>query len=156
MSAGAESLFFAAAVGHWSGPSKLWLEPGVPALECDSTAEVVRVAGERFLRLSYTWSFKGEPASGELLIAADLDDAEWSAVWGDSWHQHRRFLELRGPLEDPARFAGGGEYPAGEGEPPWGWRIALELEAEQLVLRMWNVTPAGESALAVETVYTKR
>ena len=147
---------FARAAGAWTGPSQLWLEPGSDPRDCVSEAEVVRVAGERFLRLSYTWSYEGAAKSGELLIARDTDEGRWTAVWGDSWHQHRSLLECRGPIEDPNAFRARGEYEVGEGHPNWGWSIGLTMEGETLVLRMWNEMPEHEPVLAVETRYTRR
>jgi hypothetical protein len=53
-------------------------------------------------------------------------------------------------------LAATGRYAAPPG-PDWGWRIELVGEGpDVLVLRMLNITPDGEEALAVEARLTPR
>jgi hypothetical protein len=48
-----------------------------------------------------------------------------------------------------------GSYPAPTG-PDWGWRIELDLRlADQLQMRMVNITPDGQEMLAVQAVYAR-
>lgn len=42
-----------------------------------------------------------------------------------------------------------GSYGAADG-PPWGWRTTFERAGDRLVVRHFNITPAGEEALAVQ------
>ena len=45
-------------------------------------------------------------------------------------------------------------YPAPPG-PDWGWRIVLDADAESGIrILMYNITPDGDEALAVEAQYT--
>ena len=56
-------------------------------------------------------------------------------------------------MED-GRFGALGSYCAG-GER-WGWRTEVsQPDPEHLDIRMFNITPAGEEALAVEVNYTR-
>ena len=48
-----------------------------------------------------------------------------------------------------------GTYGAGEG-PDWGWRITVEADGpDAFVMRMFNITPDGEEAPAVEATFTR-
>ena len=48
-----------------------------------------------------------------------------------------------------------GSYSAPQ-SPDWGWRIEIEIDADaSLVIRMINITPEGQEALAVLAQYTR-
>lgn len=117
----------AGAIGHWEGHNKLWFEPNSAAIECATTAEV-----------------RGE-AAGRCDMA-----------WADSFHNGHRLMPLTGPAAGEGVPDVRGSYAAPPG-PDWGWRITLEhLDADALALRMYNVTPDGTEALAVEASYARR
>jgi hypothetical protein len=48
-----------------------------------------------------------------------------------------------------------GTYAAPPG-PDWGWRITIEPQSPAAFrLRMYNISPAGPSDLAVEAIYAR-
>ena len=58
--------------------------------------------------------------------------------------------------ELPGKVAVTGYYGAGSaGEPEWGWRTEMQPEGESLIITAYNISPAGEEAKAVETVYRR-
>lgn len=69
-------------------------------------------------------------------------------------------LSKNKPMCDGTRDDGGvvslrGSYPAPPG-PDWGWRIELENhERASLVMRMINISPEGQEALAVLAQYER-
>lgn len=142
-------------VGDWHGTNKLWVRPGEPMRESETRAAVALVAGSGYLSIRYTWSDKGEPQDGELLLRLAPDLGDTDMVWVDSWHQAPAFMPLRGVERSPEHRVALGSYAAGSG-PPWGWRIAVTAEAaDRFVLRMYNLTPDGAELLAVEAVYRR-
>lgn len=65
-------------------------------------------------------------------------------------------MALTGMLAGSGEVAVEGSYPAPPG-PDWGWRITLEQpSADALLMRMYNITPDGTAALAVEASYSRR
>lgn len=55
-----------------------------------------------------------------------------------------------------ARLSMPGSYGDGQGGPRWGWRTAIDLpDDDTLDLRMYNISPSGEEALAVEVNYRR-
>jgi len=143
--------------GPWTGTKRLWLSPDAPCSESDSTLLLELAAKGTFARLTYTWSDAGEPQEGLLVVKLGGAPAPRAMVWTDSWHMRDALMVLDGEDEDGAALVARGCYAAPPG-PDWGWRIALDgargaAADGRLVLRMWNATPEGVEALAVEATY---
>jgi hypothetical protein len=138
--------------GHWAGPSKLWLSPDAPARESASTAVVKLAAKGRCLVVEYTWAFEGEEQEGLLVLGPGGEPGSVAGSWVDSWHMSDAFMALAGGIEDGARISVLGSYAAPPG-PDWGWRVAIEPGAETFKLLMYNISPEGAEAPAVEAVY---
>lgn len=138
--------------GPWTGTSNLWLDPAKPARVCDSTAHGTPISRDKLLRLGYTWSFDGQPQEGSLVLSCD-EAGDCRAAWTDSWHMNDVLMLCRGKTRGELDLFG--EYGVGAGEPPWGWRTRLEVADGELKLLMWNVTPSGEEAKAVEGLYRR-
>lgn len=145
-----------AALGDWEGRNQLWFEPGTDAIECATTAEVRAEASGRMLAVRYQWSHDGKPCEGILLLGDDLKAERCDAAWADSFHNGHRLMPLTGPAAGEGVPDLRGSYPAPPG-PDWGWRITLEQPgADALLMRMYNITPDGTEALAVEASYSRR
>jgi hypothetical protein len=127
-------------LGKWRGTNKLWLDgPGEP----EESAGVLEVTGDQ-VRIS--WAFRGSAHQG-LCVLEDTEDTV-QLDWQDSWHAENGMQFTGEAFADAVDVFG--SYPAGEG-PDWGWRIVIDLgEPDRLLLRMYNITPEGEEALAVE------
>ncbi len=138
--------------GTWSGTNRLWMMPGTDPEESAGTAAVSFSGQGKFAELRYTWAAEGEPEDGFIVLRELRGGVQ--AVWGDSWHTPDGFYLWNGEVSDGIVVIRG-SYPAPIG-PDWGWRIELDLRlAEQLQMRMVNITPDGEEMLAVQAVYAR-
>jgi hypothetical protein len=131
----------AAAHGTWTGPNRLWMIPGTPTARSEGRLDV------HADRVVIRWSHEGVEHIGELRLSGpptacrcDFRDS-FHAPSGLVLHGEARRHEL-------ALFT---TYPAGPGQPDWGWRITLDWsDPEHVTLRMFNVLPDGFEALAVD------
>jgi hypothetical protein len=144
------------AVGLWAGPSLLWFAPGTEPFACESTADLQHEADGRMLALRYAWSHEGKPHAGVLLLGDDPATGRCDAAWADSFHNGHRLMPLSGDVSADGTADVLGRYAAPPG-PDWGWRIVLDHPSpDLLLLQMYNITPDGQSALAVEARYGRR
>ena len=144
------------AEGEWTGPSLLCFAPGQPTITCESTAHVTREVNGTALMMRYDWSFEGKPHQGVLLLSDDAGSSRCEISWMDSFHYANRMMLLTGALAGDGEINVRGAYPAPTG-PDWGWRMTLEMpDAVTLLLRMFNITPDGQEAWAVEATYRRR
>lgn len=56
------------------------------ATESPSTAVITPLLGGRFARLDYTWSYRGSPQEGSLLVGYRPDAEVVTAHCIDTWH----------------------------------------------------------------------
>jgi hypothetical protein len=61
-----------------------------------STVTVTPVLAGRFIRVDYTWSYRGEPQEGSLLVGYEPKTGEVSGHWIDTWHMGRIAMNCRG------------------------------------------------------------
>ncbi len=142
-------------VGQWTGINRLWLSPDDPARESETTASIALVAGQSFATIHYTWEDEGQPQDGLLIVRNAAAPSPEDMTWIDSWHTGGKFMFFRGENDDEGRISGLGSYPAPSG-PDWGWRIVLVADtADTIRMLMYNITPDGEAALAVEAEYSR-
>ena len=141
--------------GRWTGENALWLSSTEPPRLSVAHCSVAPEANGQCLALRYAWADKGVPQEGVLLLSADPASAECAAVWTDSWHCAHQFMTLRGAADDSGAASVLGAYAAPPG-PDWGWRITIvPSEDDRFTLRMFNISPEGEEAHAVEARYTR-
>jgi hypothetical protein len=141
--------------GSWQGRNYLWMEPGTPVFESDSTAQVRTVAQGQFTEISYTWAYEGEPQEGRLFIGRPSKDGDVVGVLFDTWHLNGTFMVFKGTAGPEGAVSLLGSYAAPPG-PDWGWEIVVEPpENDAFFFRMYNITPEGEKALAVEVKYLR-
>jgi len=141
--------------GEWTGVTKLWLRPSEPVRESPTDLVVTTAAAGRFLVLTYTWTDRGEPQDGVLLVRVDDDPSPADMVWVDSFHTMGAFMQFSGRGSSDGSIEAFTTWSPGSG-PDWGWRIAVSSQgAEELTMRMFIATPEGEEAPAVESRYTR-
>lgn len=139
---------------EWSGTSRLWLAPGEDAHESQTTAQMSSVGQGQFITIRYRWEFEDEPQDGMIAFRSEMDQALTRAVWLDSWHMRNDIMVCEAMTRDGV-VSIQGSYAAPPG-PDWGWRIEIETgDASSLVIRMINITPLGEEALAVLAQYER-
>jgi hypothetical protein len=142
-------------VGDWFGTNRVWLSPGEPVRESETSATIALAAHSAFLTITYTWSDSGEPQDGILIVRLAQEPSSLDMVWIDSWHTGGKFMEFRGEEHGDGQVSAIGSYSAPEG-PDWGWRITLTAGAgDGYEVRMYNIPPHGIEALAVEAKYIR-
>lgn len=142
-------------VGDWSGHNRLWLGPEEPVRESSTDATLTMAAG-RFLVITYTWSDKGKPQDGVLILRIAPQPGPFDMVWVDSFHTMGEFMRFEGRPGKDGAIEGTTKWSPGSG-PDWGWRIAVSSTGrEEFSVRMYIETPDGEEAPAVESIYSRR
>jgi len=145
----------AAMAGNWEGRFRLWFEPGKPADESVQRGTIRLVGRGRFLLHEYEGRCSGEPFEGVALWSYHLDEDAFECAWGESFGTGTSIMFSTGRVED-GRFGALGSYGTGAGGERWGWRTEVsQPDAEHLDIRMFNITPGGEEALAVEVNYRR-
>ncbi|HEX2076620.1 MAG TPA: DUF1579 family protein [Longimicrobium sp.] len=142
-----------AAAGSWRGTSTLQDPHAGLADESASTATVTPVLDGRFVRIDYTWSYRGTPQEGSLLIGFQKKAGTATAHWIDSFHNGDKVMACSGPASDGAVTVRG-SYAAPPG-PDWGWRIDVTPGGDTLRIVHHNVWPEGKEELAVDSTYTR-
>ncbi len=141
--------------GQWSGTNRLWLYQADPYESATGLTAAILAQGQ-FLQLQYNWSFEGAPQDGLLLLGYEEQSKASNAVWVDSFHMQDKFMLLRGMVDDDGKVVIKGAYAVPPGLD-WGWQISLALESgDQLELVMHNITPEGETQLAVKATYSRQ
>ena len=145
--------------GTWQATYEL---RGDPSFDSDtpSTATVAPLLGGRFVRIEYTWDEadvlrEHGPQSGLLIVGHDAATDRVTVVWLDSWHNGERTAVCDGSLLPNGGVDVFTTYPGGPDSPDWGWRTVIEPAEDSWLLTMFNVTPAGDEALAVRAAYRR-
>jgi len=140
--------------GPWQATYQL---RGDPSFEGDSpsAANVTSMLGGRFVRIDYTWSDRGKPQEGALIVAHEPDTDAVTAVWMDTWHNGHRMMVCTGGMRPDGGLDIRGTYGAGPGGQEWGWHTVIELAEDAWRMAMFNVTPEGQESLAVMADYRR-
>jgi hypothetical protein len=141
--------------GEWHG-SKVLNDPSRSEPEISKAdAELTPLLEGRFVRLDYTWRYRGERQEGSLLIGCDPDTAVASVHWIDMYHMGRSVMVSSGTCGDDGVISVLGSYAAPPG-PDWGWRTVITPGGqERLEFAMYNITPDGREELAVEARFER-
>ena len=136
--------------GAWSGVMRTYFEPDVLADESPVEATIRPVLDGSFWQHNYAGTVSGTPLSGQALYAYNTFARRYEAAWIDTFHTGSGILFSTGERDAPD-FSVLTHYPDPAGGPPWGWRTTLALDDRgTLWVRMYNVPPEGDEALAVE------
>jgi Protein of unknown function (DUF1579) len=145
----------AGCAGSWRGTNTLQDPNSNTPEDSSSSATVTPVLGGKFVRLDYTWSYRGAPQEGSLLIGFDTQADQVTAHWVDTWHMSDKVMACVGPRPDSAILSVRGSYAAPPG-PDWGWRIEITPDGRTLRIVMFNIWPDGSREdLAAEASYTR-
>lgn len=146
----------AAMAGDWQGTTRVWFEPDKPpAMEVAQTGTLRSVLGGRFLLHEYRYGEGDQAGEGIALYGLHLDEKAYEVAWIDTFHTGTSIL-FSTATDDGRGFKALGSYGDGQGGPRWGWRTEIaQPSADELVITMFNITPEGEEAKAVETVYAR-
>jgi hypothetical protein len=144
-----------ACAGNWRGTNPLHDPTSGRPDETPSELSVTPVLGGRFLRLDYTWTYRGSPQEGSLLVGFDPGAREVSGHWIDSRHMGRKVMACFGPAAADGTVSVKGSYAAPSG-PDWGWRIDITPRSGDSVKVVHiNIDPEGSEYPAVEAAYSR-
>jgi hypothetical protein len=151
--------------GRWQGITRTWFEPDVLADESVTQATFRLLLDGRFLLHEYEGSIQGKPLQGMAIYGFHQREQQWQMAWIDSFHMDTEMMFSIGDggaglapslskWERP--FAVLGFYAPPDGSPAWGWRTEIRIVSDdEFVHTAYNISPGGDEAKAVETVYRR-
>jgi len=132
-----------ACAGTWEGINRVKTAAAEPSDESTSRVIVTPVLRDTFIHFDHTWSWKGEPQIGAMLIGYSPNSGAASIHWIDTWHNGRRVMPLVGAFNEDGILVANGSFPVKDG-PDWGWRIEIEVNDGGLRIEMFCLDPGGK------------
>lgn len=140
--------------GKWKGTTKVWFEPNVLSDESATEGEIEQILNGMFIQHIYKGSIEGKPLQGMMIIGYSLQFGRYHCAWIDSFHNGTNTMYSEQDGTSGLSFTG--KYGSDNPSEQWGWRTEISHPSEdELIITMFNITPEGEEAKAVETVYKR-
>lgn len=142
--------FFSQLAGHWTGTSKLWIEPDKLADQAPVMGSIQLVLEGRFAIYLYQGSIEGEAQHGMFTFGYNTTLEQFEASWVDSFHSQTAIMFCTGNARENG-FWVLGNYPDPTGGPDWGWRTEVELlDPDHITVTAYNISPEGSESKATE------
>lgn len=143
--------------GEWEGTTKTWFDPEKLEDESPIKGTMRPLLDGRFIQHEYKSSFGEKPITGMAIIGYHLDLQKYQVAWIDSFHNGPAIMFSEGARgTDEMNVLGSYAYVTPEMEQHWGWRTTIEIVSDnEIIIRAFNITPAGEESRALETVYKR-
>ncbi len=142
--------------GRWHGMTKTYFEPNVLADESPWTGTIVPVLDGRFMKHEYSGSLQGKPLTGIAIYGYNVAARRYQSAWVDSFHNGTAIMFSQQERTEK-RYTVLGSYDTTDGSPAWGWRTEITvLSDDHIRITMFNITPEGQEAKAVETDYFRQ
>lgn len=136
-------------VGQWIGTTKTWFEKDILADESAIAGEIESILGNKFIRFTYQGSLQNKALEGIMTWGYDLSNSRAECSWVDTFHMGTGILHSIGAAVADGFYATG-SYGSSEYTEIWGWRTEITLRDDELIITMYNISPEGEEAKAVE------
>jgi hypothetical protein len=144
-----------ACAGTWEGPNRVQVDAGHPPEESLSQLTVTPILRNTFIHLDHTWSWKGDPQIGALLIGHNPKTGASTIHWIDTWHNRTSVMALTGAFDNHNTLIAHGHFPVDQG-PDWGWRIEIHPTTDHLKINMFCLHPNGHQDGGVQSIFHRR
>lgn len=114
--------------------------------------------GGRFILHEYQGTMEGKPYEGISIYGYELNEERFQASYIDSFHYGASIMPLNGEAgSETLSVLGSYSYKVSPEEVQhWGWRIEIDIiDKDNVIISIYNITPAREEAKGVETVYKR-